>query len=178
MTTLRTIGRAVVAVGLLLVAQFAVAALPAQAAAPVLLNRAGPFILRNAMSNDCLDQDHSNGIEYPRVLAYVCTFGDNQLWYIDYYSNGYVKVVNYKSRKCLDQDYSNGREHENIVAWVCNENDNQFWGKYGDLKFRFNNLRSGKYLDQAHPNGQKSETVLAFEFKEVTNQFWKYVNVE
>ncbi|MFI5841169.1 RICIN domain-containing protein [Catenuloplanes sp. NPDC051500] len=172
MTSLRVTARAALAAGLLMVAQF-VAIQPAHAGPT---SGSGLFRLKNYNSQKCLDQTFTNNIEHPEVIAFDCTGGTNQMWYIEQWPSG-THLINARSGKCLDQNYTNGVEHPDILAWHCSVDANQVWNVLslgtGGNQFRVRNTRSGNYLDQDYTNNVEHQAVLAYPFKgDAYNQIW------
>lgn len=134
----------------------------------------GPLPWVNAASNDCLDQSFAGGIEHPDVNVISCHFGPNQLWNVNYRSDGLATVTNQRTGKCLDQNFTNGVEHPDVDTFACHGGPNQLWQVTSDSanQFTFRNVRTGKCLDQSFPNGVKHPDVTAFPCHGGPNQKW------
>ena len=114
-------------------------------------------------SNDCLDQDYSDGTAHPDILAYPCNYDDNELWDVTLNSNGTYSLMNVASGQCLNQDYHGGAPHADVVAYQCGTNTNQNWmvNQSGRHTYLVNQDSNG-CLDQDYSNGFPHEDILTY----------------
>jgi hypothetical protein len=125
----------------------------------------GQHFLINDATGDCLDQDYGGGTPHADVLAYPCTYGNNELWNVTLNSNGSYSLTNVESGDCLGQDYVGGTPRLEVVAHSCDAKTNQNWRPiqiHGSARSYLANQESQGCLDQDYGDGVPHEDVLTW----------------
>lgn len=107
------------------------------------------------------------------VLLYGYNGGDNQLWQIKYFSDGYYLIRAKHSGLCLDApDSSSGVQ---IRQWYQTSNIGQRWiftGTGNKNEYYIGNLGSTKYMDVQEGNTADGTPIIQWDFHGGANQRW------
>ncbi|WP_189213704.1 RICIN domain-containing protein [Actinokineospora fastidiosa] len=159
------------------------ATVPAEAA----VNRAGTaskdvgaqevyYTWRNWLTNKCLDQNWSGGVNRHTAIAYNCHGGDNQYWQLEWLGTNIYRVRNFGSGECLHQKYDGSTPTTTVQVLACTDANwiNQRWRvtEWNDGSYTFKNVRSEWFLDQSFSGGVERQEVVAYPFNGGANQYW------
>ncbi|MEU1816457.1 RICIN domain-containing protein [Streptomyces roseifaciens] len=126
----------------------------------------------------CLEIDGSSSRNGARAQIWDCNGQSGSQWYMQWWSNGYYRLVNGASGKCLEVADSRTDNGAPVQQWDCAGNATQYWkAEYVSGRGTvFKNVNSGKVLEVENGSRSNGARVQQWNWGNAPGQAWAIVN--